>query len=154
MRARATARFLAPLLILTACDVGGSHATLSISGDTLVHVATFGLPDGQENANCGYRFVASVAGEPGDTAVITQGSITYSFAEDGAEHGRWDWTPERLPTIWDEPRIAAGQQDTSKHHDIAFSLPFRPIRGEVVFEYRLAGDEDVRRTTPFTFTCR
>jgi hypothetical protein len=154
MRARQTARFLAPLLILAACDAGAPDASLEISGDTLVHVALFGLPDGQQNANCGYRLTARAAGSPDDTAVIRQGRVTYSFVDNGAEHGTWEWTPERLATIWAQPRIAAGKTVTSEHHDIGFSLPFRAVRGEVVFDYTLTGDDAVRTTAPFTFTCR
>jgi hypothetical protein len=154
MRARFDVRFLAPLLLLAACDAGGSGTTLEITGDTLVHVATFGLPDGQQNANCGYRLVARVVGSAQDTAVIRQGRVTYSFVENEQVHGSWEWTPERLATIWEQPRLAGGQADTSLHHDIAFSLPFRAVRGEVVFDYTVAGDDAVHSTVPFTFTCR
>jgi hypothetical protein len=154
MRARLAVRFVAPLLLVTACDAAGRDAALEITGDTLVHVATFTLADGQQNANCGYRLSARFAGAPGDTAIIRQGRVTYFFVEDSAMHGGWEWTPERLGTLWEEPRIGAGQTATSKHHDIAFSLPFRAVRGEVVFDYTVSGDDAVRTTDPFSFTCR
>ncbi|NJD11208.1 MAG: hypothetical protein FIB01_12505 [Gemmatimonadetes bacterium] len=154
MRARITAHLLAPLLLLAACDSGGPKATLQISGDTLVHAATFGLPDGQQNANCGYRLLAHVDGDPGDTAIIRQGKVTYSFLDNGALHGSWEWTPDRLGTLWEQPRIPGGETETSKHHEISFSLPFRPVRGEVVFDYTVAGDDAVHTTSPFVFSCR
>lgn len=154
MRARIAARLFVPLLLLAACDAGHSGTRLQISGDTLVRMAVSGLPDGQKNADCGYRLTAHVTGPAGDTALIRQGKVTYSFLDNGAVHGSWEWTPERLGTLWEQPRIAGGGTETSKPHDISFSLPFRPVRGEVVFDYTVAGDDAVRTTEPFVFTCR
>jgi hypothetical protein len=154
MRARSALRILALLPLLPACDAGGAGRSLQITGDTLIYAAKFVLPDGQENANCGYRLIRRFRGGRGDTAIIKQGRVTYSFLETNMRHGTWDWTPERLPTIWKDPRITGGQVDTSLHHDIAFSLPFQQIKGEVVFDYTVAGDSSLRSTAPFTFTCR
>jgi len=120
----------------------------------MIYAARFGLPDGQENANCGYRLTAHATGGRGDTAIIRQGRVTYSFLETGQTHGTWEWTPERLATLWQNPRIAAGDSETSKLHDISFSLPFHPVRAEVVFDYTVSGDDAVRSTVPFTFSCR
>jgi len=154
MRAHLTVRILAPLLILAGCEASRPAARLAIGGDTLIHVAIFELPDGSKSADCGYRLSAHLDGSAADTAVITSGRVTYTFVDDGSTHGTWEWTPERLSSIWSDPRLAGGQTTTSLAHDIAFSLPYRPVRGEVVFDYTMAGSETVRSTAPFTFTCR
>lgn len=154
MRARTAVRILALLCLLPACDTGGRSRTLHITGDTMIYAAKFGLPDGQVNANCGYRLIGRFDGRKNDTATIKQGRVTYSFLETGQKHGTWEWTPERLATIWRDPRIPGGQVDTSLHHDIGFSMPFQQIKGEVIFDYTVAGDDSLRSTAPFIFTCR
>jgi hypothetical protein len=153
MRARSAARFLPLVLGLCACTDTDRPVTLEIAGDTLIYAARFGLPDGSENANCGYRVRARLAGDEADTATITQGRVTYSFVDSNQTHLTWEWTPERLPTIWKQPTLAGGDTATSEHHDISFSLPFRAVRGEVTFDYTLARDTAVHRTSPFNFTC-